>query len=135
MKRRQTKRQNRLLISVNKESDDMRQMSKNGKNKMDKRKKKNLESKGYTVGSVEEFLGLSQEELEYIELKLALSDALAKRRKKSNLTQAQLAKRLKSSQSRVAKMEKEDPTVSVDLLVKSLLAMGANKKSIAKAIA
>jgi transcriptional regulator with XRE-family HTH domain len=72
---------------------------------------------------------------EYIELKLALSDALAKRRKKSNLTQAQLAKLLKSSQSRVAKMEKGDPTVSVDLLVKSLLAMGADKKSIAKAIA
>ena len=42
---------------------------------------------------------------------------------------------LKSSQSRVAKMEKGDPTVSVDLLVKSLIAMGANKESIAKAIA
>jgi predicted XRE-type DNA-binding protein len=110
-------------------------MSKNGKNKMDKKKKEVLESKGYKVGSVEELLGLSGEESEYIELKLALSDALAKRRKKSNLSQAQLAKMLKSSQSRVAKMEKGDPTVSVDLLVKSLLAMGANKKSIAKAIA
>ena len=113
----------------------MKQILENGKNKMDKRKKKDLESKGYKVDSVEEFLGLSTEESEYIELKLALSDALAKRRKKSNLTQAQLAKLLKSSQSRVAKMEKGDPTVSVDLLVKSLLAMGANKKSIAKAIA
>ena len=102
---------------------------------MDKKKKEALESIGYKVGSVEEFLGLSAEESEYIELKLALSDALTKRRKKSNLTQAQLAKMLKSSQSRVAKMEKGDPTVSVDLLVKSLLAMGANKKSIAKAIA
>jgi predicted XRE-type DNA-binding protein len=99
-------------------------MSKNGKKKMDKKKKEALESKGYKVSSVEEFLGLSTEESEYIELKLALSDALAKRRKKSNLTQAQLAKMLKSSQSRVAKMEKGDPTVSVDLLVKSLLAMG-----------
>jgi predicted XRE-type DNA-binding protein len=99
-------------------------MSKNGKKKMDKKKKEALESKGYKVSSVEEFLELSTEESEYIELKLALSDALAKRRKKSNLTQAQLAKMLKSSQSRVAKMEKGDPTVSVDLLVKSLLAMG-----------
>jgi len=53
------------------------------KNKMNKRKKKDLESKGYKVGTVEEFLGLSVEESEYIELKLALSDALAKRRKKS----------------------------------------------------
>ena len=69
------------------------------------RKKKVLESKSYKVGTVEEFVGLNSEESEYIELKLALSDALAKRRKKSNLTQAQLAKMLKSSQSRVAKTE------------------------------
>lgn len=110
-------------------------MLKIGKNKMDKRKKKDLESKGYKVGSVDEFLGLSPDESDYIELKLALSEALAKLRKKSNLTQAQLAKQLKSSQSRVAKMEKGDPTVSVDLLIKSMLAMGADKKSIARAIA
>ena len=102
---------------------------------MDKKKKKKLESKGYKVGSAEDFLGLSTQESEYIELKLALSQALAKRRKRKKLTQAQLAKVLKSSQSRVAKIEKGDPSVSVDLLVKSLLAMGANKKSIAKAIA
>lgn len=102
---------------------------------MNKRKKKTLESKGYKVGSVAEFLGLSMEEVEYIELKLALSQALAARRKQSQLTQSQVAKMLNSSQSRVAKMEKGDPTVSVDLLVKSLLAMGANKESIAKAIA
>ncbi len=105
------------------------------KKQMDKSKKKNLESKGYRIGPVEEFLGLSAEESEYIELKLALSQAMTKRRKQNKLTQAQLAKMLKSSQSRVAKMEKGDPSVSVDLLVKSLLAMGANKKSIAKAIA
>jgi len=102
---------------------------------MDKRKKEALKAKGYKVGSVKEFLGLSPEEAEYIELKLALSQALAKRRKQSKLTQAQLAKILKSSQSRVAKMEKGDPSVSVDLLVKSLLALGADKKSIARAIA
>ena len=102
---------------------------------MNKKKRKELESKGYKVGSVKEFLGLSPEESEYIELKLALSEALIKRRKKSTLTQAQLAKMLKSSQSRVAKMEKGDPTVSVDLLVKSLLALGANKNSISRAIA
>lgn len=102
---------------------------------MDTKKEKALESKGYKVGTVEEFLELSSEESEYIKLKLSLSEALIKRRKKSNLTQAQLAKMLKSSQSRVAKMEKRDPTVSVDLLVKSLLALGADKNSIARAIA
>lgn len=94
-----------------------------------------LESKGYKVGSVDEFLGLSKEESDFIELKLALSQALAEARKKNKLTQAQLAKIIKSSQSRVAKMEKGDPTVSVDLLVKSLLAMGVDKKDIAEAIA
>ncbi|MFH2063898.1 MAG: helix-turn-helix transcriptional regulator [Pseudomonadota bacterium] len=96
-------------------------------------KKKILKSKGYTIGSAEDFLGLSKEESEYIELKLALSEALAEQRKQKNLTQSQLAKLLKSSQSRVAKMESGDPTVSLDLLIKSLLAIGATKKSIAKA--
>jgi len=102
--------------------------------KMDLKKKKTLESKGYKIGSAEGFLGLSKEESEYIELKLALSQALAKKRKQKKLTQIQLAKMLKSSQSRVAKMENGDPTVSLDLLIKSLLTMGASKASIAKAI-
>ena len=94
-----------------------------------------LKAKGYKVGSADDLLGLSKEESEYIELKLALSQALVKSRKQSNMTQIQLAKKLNSSQSRIAKMEKGDPTVSLDLLVKSLLAMGATKKNIAKMIA
>jgi DNA-binding XRE family transcriptional regulator len=102
--------------------------------KMDKKKKKALASKGYKVGSAADFLGLSKEESAYIELKLSLSQALIKQRKQKKLTQIQLAKILKSSQSRVAKMEKGDPTVSLDLLIKSLLAVGATKKIIAKAI-
>ena len=101
---------------------------------MNASKETKLQSKGYKVGAADEFLGLSSEESEYIELKMALSEALIKRRKKSNLTQAQLAKLLNSSQSRVAKMEKGDPTVSIDLLVKSLLALGADKKCIARTI-
>ena len=101
---------------------------------MDKKKKKILESKGYRVGSVNEFLELSKEKSEYIELKLVLSQYLVRRRKKNNLTQVQLARILKSSQSRIAKMEKGDPTVSIDLLVKSLFVMGATKKNIAKLI-
>ena len=112
----------------------MMKMPKKEMDKMDKRKKKALESKGYKIGSVDEFLGLGKKESDYIELKLALSQALSERRKQSNLTQVQLARMLKSSQSRVAKMEKGDPTVSIDLLVKSLLAMGATKESIVKAI-
>ena len=101
---------------------------------MDKNKKRQLEAKGYKVGDTEDFLGLSEEESAYIDLKMALSQALAQRRKQRRLTQVELARKLNSSQSRVAKMEKGDPTVSVDLLVKALLAMGATRRSIAKAI-
>ncbi|MEI6262991.1 MAG: helix-turn-helix transcriptional regulator [Deltaproteobacteria bacterium] len=100
---------------------------------MEDNKKKRLEAKGYTIGSAEDFLGLSRGEAEYIELKLALSQTLAQHRKQKNLTQIQLAKLLKSSQSRVAKMENGNPTVSLDILVKSLIAIGATKESIAKA--
>lgn len=101
---------------------------------MEKKRKKALEAKGYKVGTAEDFLGLSKEESEYIELKLLLSHALSEQRKQKKLTQIQLAKMINSSQSRVAKMEKGDPTVSLDLLIKSLLAVGATKKSIAEAI-
>lgn len=102
--------------------------------KMEKKRKKALESKGYKIGSAEDFLGLSKEESEYIELKLLLSQALSEQRKQKKITQIQLAKMINSSQSRVAKMEKGDPTVSLDLLIKSLLAVGATKKNIAEAI-
>ncbi len=101
---------------------------------MDKNKKRQLEAKGYKVGDAEDFLGLSAEESAYIDLKMALAQALAQRRKRRRLTQVELARKLNSSQSRVAKMEKGDPSVSVDLLVKALLAMGATRRSIAKAI-
>lgn len=83
---------------------------------------------------MEEFLGLSTKESEYIELKLALSQTLTKRRKQIKKDPGTISQDA-ASQSRVAKIEKKALGVSVDLLVKSLLAMGANKKSIAKAIA
>jgi DNA-binding XRE family transcriptional regulator len=95
---------------------------------MNNTKRKRLEAKGWKVGSVQEFLNLSPEETSYVELKLALSRNLQDYRKSKRLTQTQLAKLIKSSQSRVAKMESGDPSVSIDLLVRSLFAMGASKK-------
>ena len=97
---------------------------------MDKGKKAKLAKKGWKVGTVAEFLDLSTEESSYIEMKLALSEKLKERRRRKKLTQAQLAKVIESSQSRVAKMEAGDPTVSIDLLVKSLLALGVSKKNL-----
>ena len=97
---------------------------------MNKNKQKKLESKGWKVGTVQDFLNLSAEESAYIELKLTLAKNLQKKRRSLNLTQANLAKRLKSSQSRIAKMESGDPSVSVDLLVRSLLALGVSKQTL-----
>jgi len=95
-------------------------------------KKKRLKTKGWKVGTVAEFLQLSPEESAYIEMKLALSKNLQERRKDKTLTQDQLARLLKSSQSRVAKMEAGDPSVSLDLLVRSLLILGESRKNLAK---
>jgi predicted XRE-type DNA-binding protein len=97
-------------------------------------KRKKLESKGWKVGSVKDFLNLSPEEAAYIEMKLALSNSLRERRTRKKLSQMEFAKLVKTSQSRVAKMEAGDPSVSIDLLVKSLLALGASPKELAKAI-
>jgi predicted transcriptional regulator len=97
-------------------------------------KRKRLERKGWKVGSVKEFLNLSPEEAAYIELKLKLADGLRKHRRRRRLTQIELARRVKSSQSRVAKMEAGDPSVSLDLLFRSLLALGASGTELAKIV-
>lgn len=97
-------------------------------------KREKLEKKGWRIGGVQEFLGLSDQEAAYVELRARLSDSLRERRKKKNLTQTALAKRIRSSQSRVAKMESGDPTVSLDLLIRSLLALGASSRDLARAI-
>jgi hypothetical protein len=102
---------------------------------MDEKKRRRLELAGWTVGSASDFIGLSGEETAFVELKLALSRSLRERRKEQGLSQATLARRIGSSQSRVAKMEASDPTVSLDLLVRGLLATGAKRKDIAFAIA
>jgi predicted XRE-type DNA-binding protein len=101
---------------------------------MDKKKGERLSAGGWRVGEAAEFLELSREEVEYVELKLALSSELRERRSEQRLSQGALAEKLGSSQSRVAKMEASDPSVSVDLLIRGLLATGASKKDIASAI-
>ena len=101
---------------------------------MRKEKKAKLERAGWKVGSVGDFLGLSAAEEALVELRLTLSRSLKERRTRRHLSQEQLAKLLRSSQSRVAKMESGDPSVSIDLLIRSLLAMGATQKELAHVI-
>ena len=91
---------------------------------MNASRKKRLQTGGWAVGSTREFLNLSEEESAYIEIKLRLASKLSKRRRSLGITQVAMAKKLGSSQSRVAKMEAGDPSVTIDLLVRSLIAMG-----------
>ncbi|MGE0594657.1 MAG: helix-turn-helix transcriptional regulator [Vicinamibacterales bacterium] len=97
-------------------------------------KKARLERAGWRVGDAADFLGLSDEERRFVELKLALAAGVRQLRERLGLTQAALAKQLRSSQSRVAKMEAADSSVSLDLMMRSLLSIGATPRDIAKLI-
>src|SRR5882672_4772475 len=97
-------------------------------------KRRRLEAMGWKVGTTKEFLGLSDEEAAYVELKLRLADGLKARRQRRRMTQVGLAKSLRSSQSRVAKMEAGDPTVSIDLLIRSLFALGTSALELSRII-
>ena len=101
---------------------------------MTKAKRSKLETKGWKFGSAQEFLELSDEEMAFIEMKLALGRKLKERRQRKRLSQTALADFINSSQSRVAKMEAGEPSVSIDLLIKSLLALGTSRKELAKSI-
>ena len=101
---------------------------------MNESKKARLEKKGWRVGSAQEFLNLSKQESQFIELKLRLSHALKDKRQESGLTQAEAARILLSSQSRLAKMEVGDPSVSMDLLIRALLTMGTTTRELGRLV-
>jgi len=101
---------------------------------MDKQKREKLEARGWKVGTVADFLNLSPEESAIIELRLVLSNALKRQRLASKMSQASFAKMLRSSQSRIAKMEAGDPSVSFDLLIRNLLVTGIDRKKLSEII-
>jgi phage-related protein len=107
---------------------------KNGSNVMRKEKRRHLERAGWSIGDAGDFLNLSDDERRFIETKLALAAGLRRWREHLGLTQMQMADRLGSSQSRVAKMESADSTVSTDLLLRSLFRLGANRRDIARLV-
>lgn len=99
---------------------------------MEKKKRKQLEEKGFRVGSAAEFLELTSEEAAYIDIRLDISGLVKSQRAKSGWTQKQLARAIGSSQSRIAKLEGGDPGISMDLMIKALLQLGTSKKQIGK---
>ena len=101
---------------------------------MDAEKRERLEKAGFRVGTVAEFLGLTQAQSDLIEIKLAFTDALKRQRIASGLSQSELAEKIGSSQSRIAKMEAGDPHVSLDLMIRALLAAGVTRGEMANVL-
>jgi predicted XRE-type DNA-binding protein len=97
-------------------------------------KKARLQREGWAVGDAAEFLNLKPQEAQFVELKLALAAGVRQLRERHGMTQAALAEQLGSSQSRVAKMEAAERSVTVDLMMRSLLAIGATPGEIARLI-
>jgi hypothetical protein len=93
-----------------------------------------LESAGWRVGSAADFVGLSAAEAAFVELRLDLARYLREFRQTNAWTQSAVAERLGSSQSRVAKMEAADPSVSLDLLVSALLSLGASREDVGRVV-
>ena len=94
-----------------------------------------LERAGFATVTVEQFLNLTPDESAWIEMRLSLARELRARREEADLTQTALAERIGSSQSRIAKAERGTSGVSLDLLVRALLATGATQNDIARALA
>ncbi len=101
---------------------------------MNPAKKKKLEAAGWKVGTTAEFLGLDAAEAMLIDMKLALAESVKATRQEKRITQEQLARLLGSSQSRVAKLEAADSSVSMDLLIRSLGVMGLSSVDVGKMI-
>lgn len=102
---------------------------------MDSKSQKWLEAGRWTVGDTQDFLELDKAEIEFIEMKIAVAEDLRARRLARHLSQTQVAKIVGSSQSRVAKMEAADPSVSLDRMFRALLQLGAERKDLAKVVA
>jgi DNA-binding XRE family transcriptional regulator len=101
---------------------------------MKKTKSAKLERVGYRLTNAQEFLGLSVQEMAVIDLKISLIQKLKEVRRTSGITQKELAKIIKSSQSRVAMLENGASDVSLELICKALFALGVTSKEIGKAI-
>ncbi len=102
---------------------------------MDAKKRKRLEAAGWKIGNAASFINVSPEESALVDMRVALSRSLRERRLAAGITQTTFARQLGSSQSRIAKLEAGDPSVSLDLLIRALLVVGASRKDVATALA
>lgn len=101
---------------------------------MNPARKAKLQKQGFRVTDAKEFLGLSDEEITLIDMKVALVRRLKALRAKKGVTQAQLAKLLGSSKPRVTMIEREHRSGSLDLICRALFVLGASRKELGRAI-
>ena len=91
---------------------------------MTETKKKMLGANGYKVIDSAEWLGISREEAQIVDMRVALAQELERVRKAKGITQAELAKRVGTKQSGVARMLNNPDTSTMDNLIKALIALG-----------
>ncbi len=101
---------------------------------MDKVRKKKLEEKGWKFGGPQDLLGLSDAEMRFIDARINVRRALAPLRKRAGLTQAQVAKMMESSQSRISKLEGGDPDASLDLMIRAFFTCGGTPRELGRVI-
>lgn len=94
-------------------------------------KRARLESAGFRVGDAADFVDLSREEHETVELRVSLARLVSDLRRSTRLTQKQLAARIGSDQARISRLEAADLSVSVDQMLEAAFALGASRKDIA----
>jgi predicted transcriptional regulator len=97
-------------------------------------KRNKLRRLGYRVIDTQEFLGLSDEEMAVIDLKILLIEKLKAARSAKGITQHQLARMIGSSQPRVAMLEQGRSDVSLDLICRALFAIGVGRRELGKTI-
>jgi DNA-binding XRE family transcriptional regulator len=97
---------------------------------MNKAKREALQTAGFQLGTVQDFLGLTDWENQFVQLKYNLRKIVKRRREAQNLTQHDVARRIKSSQSRVAKIEAGAEDTSLDLLFRCLFAVGGDLREL-----
>lgn len=91
-------------------------------------------SDGITETSIQELLGLSDADVLLIDLKIVLKAAVKKHRLKVGMTQKALAELIDSSQSRIAKLEGGDSSVSIDMMINCLFHMGVKELGLASIV-
>jgi phage-related protein/transcriptional regulator with XRE-family HTH domain len=85
---------------------------------------------GYNVCDIDEFLGLSPEEVKLTDLKVDLARVIRGRREEAGLTQSQLAKKVGSSQPRIARIE-NGVEATLDLMLICHFALGGTLADLA----